>query len=259
MKKLVKGIAFVGAATTAGGSPPLGIAPKNSERRGHWGDLATSAIAHSSTTAKPLSTTTSPIKYPSETPAPARPGTPARPKASSSNFHLDLRFRSSVAFTFVTIIGCAVLLHLYRHTRNGTPAEIEMATITNTSNVFEHNLPLDTTQNNVLPHQQQVFNHIPTSTAPPLETGTRGVLVQSSSIPPSSNLDSRVLASSPPGPPPSPPLSPQPQIISSSPQQRVTGLAIASSAAEQQPPPQTQQRTQQREAAVSVALVFRQQ
>ena len=31
MKKLVKGIAFVGAATTAGGSPPLGIAPKKFE------------------------------------------------------------------------------------------------------------------------------------------------------------------------------------------------------------------------------------
>ena len=109
------------------------------------------------------------------TPAPAQPRTPAPPKASSSNFHLDLVVGLGVAFTFLTIIGCAVLRHIHRHTRNGIPAQIEMATITDTSNVVPSNLLLGTTQNNVLPHPQQVFNPIPTSTAPPPDIGMRGV------------------------------------------------------------------------------------
>ena len=121
---------------------------------------------------EPESYWTTPAPPPANPPQ-DRPGTPAPPKASSSNFHLDLVVGLGVAFTFLTIIGCAVLRHIHRHTRNGIPAEIQMATITDASNVVEPNLLLGTTQNNVLPHPQQVFNPIPT--APPPDIGIRGV------------------------------------------------------------------------------------
>ena len=155
------------------------------------------------------------------TPAPAQPRTPAPPKASSSNFHLDLVVGLGVAFTFLTIIGCAVLRHIHRHTRNGIPAEIQMATITNERNVVapQPNSLLGTiqedlrvTRDNVLPHRQLVYNAIPTPTSLPSYNGIRGVPLNPQNQQPqvSANLNSEGLASAPPGLPPSPPLSPPP-------------------------------------------------